>query len=168
MVHTLCNRYSILRRNDRGLSKSVSNRSRARHKIVLEILFQQYSLDWPNMFCLSYQYDLKQTKKFSLDFQKYYGSKICQTFFHKCILFGVLLPNTGQSSIHYIYYIFTMPKERSNWIKRYVRYYLYEKKHLLKVFLFIWKFFVTFDPSVVRIVIIFRLYVSDMKLEIFT
>ena len=46
--------------------------------------------------------------------------------------------------------------------------YLYEKKHLLKVFPFYMEIFVTFDPSVVRIVIIFTLYVSDMKLENFT
>ena len=120
------------------------------------------------MFCLSYQYDLKQTKKFSLDFQKYYGSKICQTFFHKCILFCVLLPNTGQSNIHYLYYIHYAKRKIELDKDTSATRYLYEKKHLLKVFLFIWKFFVTFDPSVVRIVIIFTLYVSDMKLENFT
>ena len=108
MVHTLCIRYFILRRNDRGLSKRVSNRSRARHKIVLEILFQQYVFSRLAKYVLSVvSIRLESHKKILTQkvFQKYYDSIICQTFFYKCILFCVLLLNTGQSSIHYLYYI---------------------------------------------------------------
>ena len=123
------------------------------------------------MFCLSYQYDLKQTKKFSLD--KFFKNIMVQKF-------------AKLSSINVFYFVSSYPTLDNLVFTTYTYYihyakrkieldkdtsatrYLYEKKHLLKVFPFYMEIFVTFDPSVVRIVIIFTLYVSDMKLENFT
>ena len=123
------------------------------------------------MFCLSYQYDLKQTEKFSLD--KFFKNIMVQKF-------------AKLSSINVFYFVSSYPTLDNLVFTTYTYYihyakrkieldkdtsatrYLYEKKHLLKVFPFYMEIFVTFDPSVVRIVIIFTLYVSDMKLENFT
>ena len=112
MVHTVCIRYSILRlttyTTEYQRPEHKCNRSRARHKIVLEILFQQYVFSRLAKYVLSVvSIRLESHKKILTQkvFQKYYDSIICQTFFYKCILFCVLLLNTGQSSIHYLYYI---------------------------------------------------------------
>ena len=70
-------------------------------------------------------------------FQKYYGSKFAKLSSINVFYFVSSYP-TPDNLVFTTYTIFTMPKERSNWIK--IRPLLYEKKHLLKVFLFIWKF----------------------------